>query len=332
MIVRIPEGDPSYYLPRPNARGHRPFGNGSAIVIKTSKLFQRCIAYGSLGAALILFLVSPLLVAQPQADGLDRQLQAAIHKEEVVGDLKGAIDLYKSISSLNDENREAAATALLRLAGCQEKLGQNELARNTYERVIRQFSDQPAIRGKARAKLKDLTPQKAQYEGPAFGVATATFPVNAAAGKHVKYSGYIRTEGVTEGWAGLWWRADGEPGTGALVFDNMQDRGARGTTLWTLYELDLDVPLTAKNINFGVLHAGNGIAWFDTLQISLDGVPFTDNSSFDLDFESSWPRGFYTGGRGYKVELDKEQAHSGRQSLRSRLVARERAKEPNKGN
>jgi hypothetical protein len=270
---------------------------------------------------LITLFLSAFPAAQTLTDTADQQLQAAIHKEEVLGELRGAtgaMELYKSISL--GGNRAAAATALLRLGACEEKLGQTESAKKTYEQVILKFTDQPVIRARARARLTDLLPKKAQDEGPAFGVATASFPVNAAAGKHIKYSGYIRTEGVTEGWAGLWWRVDGEPGSATLAFDNMQDRGATGTTPWTRYEINLDVPAGARNINFGVLHAGNGTAWFDTLRIELDGVPFTDNTSFDLDFESSGPRGFYVGGRGYKVELDKEQAHSGKQCLRSRLT------------
>lgn len=43
-----------------------------------------------------------------------------------------------------------------------------------------------------------------------------------------------------------------------------------------------------------------------------------DASSFDLNFESETPRGFYSGGEGYEVVLDKSVAHSGTQSLRSR--------------
>jgi erythromycin esterase-like protein len=149
-----------------------------------------------------------------------------------------------------------------------------------------------------------------------FGLATTTFPVKTAAGKHITYSGYIKTEGITEGYAGLWWRVDGEKGK-ILAFDNMQDRGVTGTTPWTRYEISLDVPANATNINFGVLHSGNGTAWFDSLDIKLDGQPFTDPSAFDLEFESSPPHGYYIGGRGYQVTTDNSIAHSGKQSLRS---------------
>ena len=45
--------------------------------------------------------------------------------------------------------------------------------------------------------------------GPSFGIATATFPIKDAIGKRVRFSGYIKTDGVTSGFAGLWWRVDG---------------------------------------------------------------------------------------------------------------------------
>ena len=62
-----------------------------------------------------------------------------------------------------------------------------------------------------------------------FGLAVGTFPKDAAAGKKIRYSGYIKTEGVTA-YAGLWWRVDGE--SGVLAFDNMSARGPKGTTDW----------------------------------------------------------------------------------------------------
>ena len=156
----------------------------------------------------------------------------------------------------------------------------------------------------------------AQQSGAGFGVATATFPVSAAAGKTVKFSGYIKTEGITRGYAGLWWRADVGKSMGA--FDNMNDRGAKGTTNWSRYEIQLTIPADATNINFGVLHPGNGTAWFDSLAVEIDGVPYHDPAAkFDLGFEKL--DGYYTGGSGYEVGLDKQVAHSGRSSFKSRF-------------
>lgn len=156
---------------------------------------------------------------------------------------------------------------------------------------------------------------------PTFGVATGTFPVAAAAGKRSRYSGYIKTAGITRGYAGLWWRVDGEGGV--LAFDNMSNRGVTGTTDWTRFEIELPVAANARNINFGALHMGNGSAWFDGLTVELDGVPYTDQSVLDLDLESTPPRGFSLGGTGYIVQPDRAQARSGAQSVRMTYVGPE---------
>lgn len=147
-----------------------------------------------------------------------------------------------------------------------------------------------------------------------YGVATSTFPKGAAAGKRIVYSGYIRTEQVTDGNARLWWRVEGKSGN--LGGDNMQDRGPTGTTDWKRYEIALDVDPKVVNISFGALLSGEGTAWFDGLQVEIDGKPFTDDKPFDLDFESESARGFYTAGEGYDVGVVSDQAHSGSQSLR----------------
>jgi hypothetical protein len=188
--------------------------------------------------------------------------------------------------------------------------------------------------------LRAATPQK--QSGPAFGVATGSFPVKDAAGKTVRFSAWIKTENVRDGYAGLWWRVDG-PGEGnnrpTLAFDNSQARfvdgapdanngtvrGATGTTPWTLYEFELPVDKTASNINFGVLFSGTGTAWVDAMKVELDGEPYS-NPKFDFDFESSMAKGFYTGCGGYagcadyKVGIDDATSYSGRQSLKMQFV------------
>jgi hypothetical protein len=158
-----------------------------------------------------------------------------------------------------------------------------------------------------------------QRAANAFGVATATFPVADARGKRAKFSGYIKTEAITRGYAGLWWRVDG-PATAAgrptmLAFDNMMSRGVKGTTDWTKYEIDLPVDETATNINFGAIFPGDGTAWFDSFSVELDGKRYTGESG-DFDFEASPVRGFYTGGAGYRVTTDTAVFHSGKASLR----------------
>lgn len=168
---------------------------------------------------------------------------------------------------------------------------------------------------------------KTRQTGASFGLAAAAFPVAAAAGKQIRFSGYIRTEGITRGYAGLWWRNDGA--SGMLKLDNMSDRGPRGTTPWTQYAISMPVPADVKNIVFGVLHPGDGTAWFDSLQVEIDGVPYTNPERFDFDFESETFKGLSPAmGSNYRIELDKEVAYSGKQSLRSTYTGGAEASPP----
>ena len=66
----------------------------------------------------------------------------------------------------------------------------------------------------------------------------------------MKFSGFIKTEALVNGYAGLWWRIDGP--NGSLGMDNMGDRGPQGTTDWTRFEIEIPVAADARNINFGV--------------------------------------------------------------------------------
>jgi Tol biopolymer transport system component len=83
-------------------------------------------------------------------------LRAAIEKEDVAGDLEGAMALYRQIIAANGKNRAVTAKAMLRLAGCHEKLGQTE-ARKLYERLVADYSDQAQEAASARTRLAALT-------------------------------------------------------------------------------------------------------------------------------------------------------------------------------
>lgn len=170
---------------------------------------------------------------------------------------------------------------------------------------------------------------------PAFGVATGTFPVKDAAGQTVRFGAWIRTENVTKGYAGLWWRVDGPRQGQVLSFDNSQarvidgkpasgDRGARGatgTSDWTWHEIELPVPSEARNINFGFLLDGNGTAWFDGARIAVNGEPYF-NPQFDLDFESAGLKGFpgVSTSDQYEVSIDNAVAYTGNHSLKMQFV------------
>jgi len=120
--------------------------------------------------------------------------------------------------------------------------------------------------------------------GESFGVATSTFPLEDALGKRLKFIGYIKSENITTGYAGLWMRVDGENGQ-ILAFDNMYDRGVTGTKNWQKYQIEFDVSNEAKNINFGALLSGNGKAWFDAFSFEINGQLYEPPLLFDVNNE-----------------------------------------------
>jgi len=101
---------------------------------------------------------------------------------------------------------------------------------------------------------------------PDFKAWSFTIPENYG-GEKITLTGYIKTEDVTDGFAGLWMRIDP-----AIAFDNMNQRGVKGTTDWTKYEITLDMnPDKTKQIVVGGLLVGKGKMWLDELQVFIDG-------------------------------------------------------------
>ena len=102
-----------------------------------------------------------------------------------------------------------------------------------------------------------------------FGVAVRGMPAGDLGGKRLRYAGYVRTDGVRSGVAGLWLRVDGPAAAETLLLDNMLDRGPAGTTDWSPYEIVVAVPEAAASIWFGALLTGIGTAWFDALTLEV---------------------------------------------------------------
>ncbi len=107
--------------------------------------------------------------------------------------------------------------------------------------------------------------ESADVEG---GFKAVSFKIPAIyQGQKVKLKGYLKTENVTDGYAGLWMRIDTRIG-----FDNKQNRGITGTTGWTAYEIVLDLkPMSATEIYVGGLLTGKGKMWLDNFTVTIDG-------------------------------------------------------------
>jgi hypothetical protein len=107
-----------------------------------------------------------------------------------------------------------------------------------------------------------------------FGTLMQAFKADDYRSKRVRMSAWMKTENTDS--AQLWMRVDGEKRM--LGFDNMDNRGVKGTTEWKRYEITLDVPENTVNIAFGALVNGKGQAWMDDFQFEVVGkdVPTTN--------------------------------------------------------
>jgi C-terminal processing protease CtpA/Prc len=99
-------------------------------------------------------------------------------------------------------------------------------------------------------------------------------------GKKLTLKGFIRTENVSDGFAGLWLRVDGN--AGVLSFNNMQSQGLKGTNSWKEYSIDVEFNEDEANaIYVGALLVGKGKIWLDNFQLLVDDKDFSQAPAFN---------------------------------------------------
>lgn len=172
----------------------------------------------------------------------------------------------QKIENLDFETSENNSPALWKLMG------------NNSAKVFSDFNEKQ--QGKASAVI-----ESEGTEG--FRAIMYTLPNNYA-GRKITLSGYLKTENVTDGFAGLWMRIDPD-----VAFNNMQNIGLKGTNDWKKYEVTLNMsPENTQQIVIGALLSGKGKIWVDDLKVSIDGKDIDNAKIFEKKLT--------------KVELDKE--------------------------
>ncbi|MBI2686181.1 MAG: erythromycin esterase family protein [Acidobacteria bacterium] len=135
---------------------------------------------------------------------------------------------------------------------------------NGYEYAI---EDTTSASGRISYRIRSLTAPDG-----ALGVISILLPPDQLRGRRLKISGAMRTQTIiAPGYAAIWFRVDGD--AGILSLENMSRFAINGTTGWTNYSYEVDVNPAATRVIFGTFLAGRGIAWFDNLQVEVDGKP-----------------------------------------------------------
>jgi Tol biopolymer transport system component len=136
---------------------------------------------------MILGALLPFTVGARQAEDPGVLLRAAMEKEEVDGDLQGAIDLYKQIIEKYSSNHTIAARAQLHIGMCYEKLGLVE-AQKAYQKVIENYPGQTEAVKVAKEKLDKLLKAQAVVEKGEEGFKITKMPMEA-------YGAFISPDG-----------------------------------------------------------------------------------------------------------------------------------------
>lgn len=129
------------------------------------------------------------------------------------------------------------------------------------------------------AKLDSLIKVQGRYaicltakDIPGYGVAIDYEIRQKFSGKNLILVGNIKTENITDGFAGLWIRTDDRDQQ--LAIELMEKQNLKGTNEWKEYMVTL--PYDEGNttaIHIGAVLTGKGKMWVDSLRLYLDEVP-----------------------------------------------------------
>ena len=105
---------------------------------------------------LVLASNAPVVLTATATNDLNSALQRGLFEEEGNRDLNAAISAYQSLVGQFDQSRQVAATAIFRLGECYRKQGKTNEAVAQYERIVREFSDQPTLTTLSRQNITGL--------------------------------------------------------------------------------------------------------------------------------------------------------------------------------
>jgi hypothetical protein len=159
-----------------------------------------------------------------------------------------------------------------------------------------------------------LAPKDPNWTGDVYLVKMVNEP--ELAGKRVRFSAYVKSEGVKDH-AELWLTpAEYLPNFGR--FDGTLNREITGTTSWQRYEITQDVPPDSKSISFGLRLVGQGKVWIDAARLEVvgpDAPVLTTRSLANPGFESGFDA-WDVSGASDSVKLATSVFHTGGTSMR----------------
>ncbi len=102
----------------------------------------------------VLIVALTVLIVLPVAgQSVTDLLQKGIYTQETVGDLDGAIKIYRQVISSASQSRSYAAQAQYRLGLCLLKKGEKAEAAKAFEKLVQDYSDEKELVAKAKEQM-----------------------------------------------------------------------------------------------------------------------------------------------------------------------------------
>ena len=109
------------------------------------------------------------------------------------------------------------------------------------------------------------------------GYPSATYSLRAVhAGKKITVKGYLKTENIKDGYAGLFINVKANKILNYRLLSSdgidVDDKGIKGTNGWQTFSLEIEYDeIDADSIHFGVELTGSGKVWLDNVTLLFDG-------------------------------------------------------------
>lgn len=124
--------------------------------------------------------------------------------------------------------------------------------------------------GQASLHMRQTDPGKSGW-----AIVSQVLPASLVAGRDVELSGWIKTQDVSDGFADLFLIEYEHVDYNKYPLDTL-DRGVRNSTPWTQISLKRHIDERTSGVKIGGILKGPGVAWFDNLELTIDGERFCD--------------------------------------------------------
>lgn len=153
---------------------------------------------------------------------------------------------------------------------CDTLPAQWELPDTPFHGYAASADDEHPLQGTRCLRMTQTDPGKTGW-----AIFSQRLPSQLVAGREIGLGGYIRTEQVGEGAADLYLASLDELDFRRMLSD-ASDRGVRGTSGWTRIHLKKRIAADSPGVVIGGLLRGGGTAWFDRLELTIDGEPYVE--------------------------------------------------------